>query len=117
MNQDEKVPVAVGLSKRGRNEQRARRMVDELARSGETDAAFARRKGVSPQWIGRWKKRFAAESAPAVGFTEVSLSTLAVSTARIEIIVGGVQLRVREDLGVEHLARLVAALDSQRRAC
>jgi hypothetical protein len=39
------------------------------------------------------------------------------ATPCIEIISGGIALRVREDLDVEHVARIVAALASGARGC
>jgi len=41
----------------------------------------------------------------------------AVVTPTIEIICGGITLRVREGLDVEHVARLVEALASRARGC
>jgi hypothetical protein len=40
-----------------------------------------------------------------------------VSPPTIEIVSGGITLRVREDLDVEHVARIVAALASGARGC
>jgi len=55
-----------------------------------------------------WAKRLSSE-AP-VRFVSVPLTEASASHAVIEIERGGVKLRVREALGVEHVASLCAAL-------
>jgi hypothetical protein len=116
MEQDEKSPASAEARWRKWSEQEARSMLEELASSGESALGFSKRKGVSAQRIGYWKKRLAC-LPPVVAFKEVSFAALPLSTARIEITVGVVQIRVREDLSVEHLARLVGALALQSRTC
>ena len=100
-------------------EDEARAALMELARSGESAAEFARSRGFSTQRIYYWKKRLAATSAvPA--FVPVRLPVVASSTiapATIEIVSSGVTVRVREDLDVEHVARIVEALAGRAREC
>ena len=84
----------------------ARETLAELEVSGETVASFADRKGVSPQRIAYWKRRMAASAAP--DFVAVTLPTR--SPGWLELVAGGVTVRVRVDLEVEHVARLVEAL-------
>ena len=97
----------------------ARAVLAALARSGESSAAFARSRGFSTQRIDYWKKRLGVTSAvPA--FVPVRLPDVAASTigpATIEIVYGGVTVRVREDLDVEHVARIVEALAGRGRRC
>lgn len=88
-------------------EQQARAALDELAASGESAAVFARRKGVSVQRVAYWRKRLA--SPAGAKFVAVALPA-ATSPSWIEIAAAGVVVRVREELGVEHVARLVEAI-------
>ena len=87
-------------------EAQARRALEELAASGESAASFARRRGGSSRRLAYWRKRLAAPAKTE--FVAVALST--VSAAAIEIAAGGVVVRVREDLDVDHVARLVEAI-------
>jgi transposase-like protein len=87
-------------------EEQAREALEELASSGESAAGFARRKGLSPQRIAYWRKRLG--SPAKAEFVAVALP--AASRASIEISAGGVVVRVREELDVDHVARLVDAL-------
>jgi hypothetical protein len=100
-------------------EDEARAALTDLARSGQSAAEFARSRGFSTQRIYYWKKRLGATSAvPA--FVPVRLPVVAPPTlARptIEIFSRGVTVRVREDLDVEHVARIVEALAGRARGC
>jgi transposase-like protein len=95
------------------SEEQARRALEELAASGERASVYARRKGVSPQRIAYWRKRLAGSAKTE--FVAVALPTL--SSATIEIAVAGVVVRVREDLDVDHVARLVEAIGRRAGAC
>jgi hypothetical protein len=100
-------------------EDEARSALAELARSGESAATFARSRGFSSQRVYYWKKRLG--DSPAVpAFVPVRWPVAAPTsgaTPSIEIISGGIAVRVREDLDVEHLARIVDALASRARGC
>jgi hypothetical protein len=100
-------------------EDEARSALAELARSGESAATFARSRGFSTQRVHYWKKRLGG--SPAVpAFVPVRWPVEAprsVAAHSIEIISGGITLRVREDLDVEHVARIVAALANGARGC
>ncbi len=87
-------------------EGQARGALEELAASGESAAAFARRKGISSRRIDYWRKRLGGPAKTE--FVAVALP--AASTATIEIAAGGVVVRTREDLDVDHVARLVEAI-------
>jgi hypothetical protein len=95
----------------------ARRALGELARSGMSAEQFARSKGCSSQRFVYWKKRLADSAVEPIAFVSVPLSMQAtarsggpLSRADIEIVVRDVVLRVREDIDVERLARIVDAL-------
>lgn len=85
----------------------------ELASSGESVAQFARSRGVSIRRLTYWRKRLGEAAAPA--FVEVTVPTHA--PPHIEIVRDGVIVRVREDLDVDRLARIVDALAGQPRRC
>jgi hypothetical protein len=100
-------------------EEAARSALEELARSGESAAEFARSRGFSAQRIRYWQKRL-GESPAVPAFVPVRwpvAARAAVVTPTIEIISGGITLRVREELDVEHVARLVEALANRARGC
>jgi hypothetical protein len=98
-------------------EPQARAAIEELARSGLSTAKFAEAKGISAQRIAYWKKRL-AEAGPTQ-FVPVDVSGCAASPAvsYLEIVVGTVTVRVREDLDVRHLARIVEALGRRPTGC
>jgi hypothetical protein len=92
----------------------ARAALAELKATGESAGSFARRKGISTRRVEYWKKRL--RSAGETEFVPVALP--AVSPARIEIAAGVVVVRVREELDVEHVARLIEAIGRRMgRAC
>lgn len=94
----------------------ARKALRELARSGMSAERFAQSKGISSQRFVYWKKRLADSAGGPIAFVSVPLSPT--ETARpdsspradIEIAVHDIVLRVREEIDVERLARIVAAL-------
>jgi transposase-like protein len=85
-----------------------------LASSGESMSQFARRRGISMSRLFYWKKRLAETTEPA-GFVEVPASAL--GRSHIEIAHGGVVIRVREDIAIERLSRIVEALGGRRLGC
>jgi hypothetical protein len=92
-------------------EAEARAALEEFAASGESAAGFARRKGISAGRMAYWRKRLSAGATPAF----VPVTVPSVSSPRwLEIRSAGVVVRVREDLDVEHVARLVEALGRRR---
>jgi hypothetical protein len=94
-------------------EEQARAALGELTQSGVSLGKFAELKGVSVQRLAYWRKRL----APA-RFVRVDLSASASSTEpRIEIVVDGVVVRVREALGADKLVELVDALARRPRRC
>jgi hypothetical protein len=91
-------------------EEQARETLEDLAESGESAAVFARRKGLSPRRIAYWKKRIGSRARTE--FVAVALPEA--PRASIEIGAGSIVIRVREDLDVEHVARLVEAIGRRR---
>jgi len=95
------------------DEAEARRSLGELARTGESIAQFARRRGISAQRVYYWKKRLAETRAPAFVAVPLGLAR----DGQIEIIVDGVTIRVREDLDLERLAEIVEVAARRHRGC
>lgn len=93
-------------------EQDAREALAELATSGESKAQFARRRGISTERLRYWQKRLASATAPS--FIAVPL---AASRAQLEIAVGEVTVRVREDMDLARLADLLDLVAGRRREC
>lgn len=102
-------------------EAEARAALDEWRCSGQTEHAFARQRGFSPQRLRYWKSRLRVptakrSSARTPAFVAVAIPVAPRDTSKIEIHVGAVRVCVREELDVEHLARIVGAL-ARVRAC
>jgi hypothetical protein len=97
-------------------ESEARAVLGELARSEESEAAFARRRGIGRQRLRYWRQRLAVPQQPAA-FVAVELPAAASLAKEIAIRVGDVSVCVREDFDVEHLARIVEALGRRIRSC
>jgi transposase len=91
-------------------EEQARAALDELSRSGTSIREFAQSKGVSTQRIAYWKKRLAEGGSTTFVAVPMPTMTRPAGQSQIEIAIGDVAIRVREDLEVEHLARIVGAL-------
>ncbi len=92
-------------------EAEAKAVLHDYATSGLTPTEFCSRRGISRGRLAYWRERLsAAPTAPTPAFVEVIQSIPSRSDAHIEITRHGVVLRVREDIDVTHLARLVAAL-------
>jgi hypothetical protein len=97
----------------------ARKALAAWRRSGLSAGAFSARAGYSETRLRYWSERLRAEPSPRsspVSFVPVALSN-APREHHIEIERGGVVLRVREELDVEHVARLVAALAGVEPTC
>ena len=101
-------------AQRNWTESDARQALLELTSTGETVAAFAKRRGVSVQRVYWWKQRVAPSGELATKFVAVALPQTArpsaASACSIEVVIGNVVLRVRETHDAEYVARLVAAL-------
>jgi hypothetical protein len=88
--------------------------------SGLSADAFAGREGISASRLWYWSKRLSEPSS--VSFVRVPVPDGSRPEPRphehgIELEVGGVTVRVREDLGDERIARLCAALSIVSRPC
>ena len=76
------------------NEEQAREVLEEWKRSGETLAAFSRKRGFVPERLYIWRKRFAAElSAPT---RALSLVPATVVSTDAEVVV-----RLRDGVVIE----------------
>jgi len=95
-------------------ETEARTALAELARSGESELLFARRRGYSRERLRYWKRKLAVSTEPTMtkkpAFVAVAMPIATRIAAKIEIQVGAVKVCVREDMDVDHLARVVDAL-------
>lgn len=104
--------MAGRVDKQGRrwSADEAREVVVQWRRSGKSASEFARERGFSAMRLWYWAKQLSSEGP--VQFVSVPLAeaSAAGAYAVIEIEHGGVKLRVREGLGVEHVALLCAAL-------
>ena len=94
-------------------EAEARSALKDLSESGTSVAEYARRRGLSTQRLAYWRKRL--ESAPPA-FVAVSLASTP-SPRHVEIAAGSVVGRVREDVDVERLAEIAAALSRRVSEC
>lgn len=100
-------------------EPEAREVLASWRRSGLSSAAFCAREGCTTARLRYWAERLpdAAEASSAsVSFVPIALGETR-RAAQIELERGGVVLRVREDLDVAHIARLVAALAAPEPSC
>lgn len=98
------------------SESEARGVLEELARSGESEASFCRRRGIGRQRLRYWRQRLATRK-PGPAFVPIDVRAAIEVATEITIRVGDVAVCVREDLDVEHVARLVEALGRRARGC
>jgi transposase-like protein len=96
-------------------ERDAREALAELARTGESIAGFARRRGVSGERVRYWRRRLADGAPPA--FVAVPVASASAGPPQIEIVAGSVTLRVREDVSLEHLSDLIDTVTGRGRGC
>lgn len=117
----------VADTRRCRTEEEKRAIVAEASRGYRNASAVARRHGIKPSLLFRWKKQFCEHSAPKgttppSSFVPIALalpSPASVSTAHpdrqstIEIeVAGGRKLRVAENIETGALKRIIAALET-----
>ena len=92
-------------------ESEAAAVLDDFAAAGLTPSEFCAQRGISRGRLAYWRERLSVSpSATVPAFVEVAQPARSHRDAHIEITRGGVVLRLREDIDVDHLARLVAAL-------
>jgi hypothetical protein len=121
MNKVKKVrePRSAGRRWKQWKESEAREAVASWRRSGLSAAEFCARAGHSATRLRYWLQRL--DEPPQLGSTSVSFVPMAVHDVgparQMEIERGGVVLRVREDLDVAYVARLVAALAVTEQPC
>ena len=93
----------------------ARTALSELSRSGASLRDYARSKGVSVNRLLYWRKRLAQARPPA--FVAVTLPPPAAPRGAIEILMGGVTVRVPDEGDPERVAGLVNALMRKFSGC
>jgi hypothetical protein len=92
----------------------ARAALEDLARSGLSEQAFASREGLDLQRLQRWRRRFEAESDTTASeparptFVEVPRREAAVLEL---VLLSGRVLRMRESIDPEVLRRIALALE------
>ena len=97
-------------------EEEARTALEEFSRSGVSLSEFARSKGVSVHRLVYWRKRLGPARPPA--FVAVTLPHGASSPGPpLEILVGGVVVRVPDDVDAERVAGIVRALTRRVEGC
>lgn len=96
------------------NADEAREVLAQWRRSGKSASAFARERGLSAMRLSYWAKQLGNEP---VKFVPVALGAASSADAVIEIVHGGVTLRVRESLDTERVGQLCAALMRATRPC
>jgi transposase-like protein len=114
------------LTHRRWTEEEARQALDDLHRSGLGIVAFAIREGLTPQRLGRWRRRLEVGAA-APAFEEVASRVtgavtgggvaVAVERERFEIVLpSGCVVRVPESFDASALRRLLSVM-AEVRAC
>ena len=99
------------------SEAEARAVLDDFTASGLTPTEFCAQRGLSRGRLHYWQRRLSLVPSPRTpAFVSLALPDPPRADAHIEILRGAVVLRVREDIDVDHLARLVTAL-AQRAPC
>jgi transposase-like protein len=115
--------VATGATgRRSFSEAEKRRIVDEASQLGASVGMVARRYGIAPRVLFRWKEAFKPEPAPAVPVfapvqitdpePTVEVSAAAPSAPAIEVeLIGGRRVRFERDADPETVRRLVTLLE------
>ncbi|KAB1083527.1 transposase [Neorhizobium galegae] len=87
--------------------------VEEACRPGVNISAIARRIGITPSQLYRWRRDLVNESAPEPSASAESQpgSVIAISSA-IEIVIGDIVVRAGADTDEAHLRRVIRAVRS-----
>jgi len=117
----------VAETRRRWSEAEKRAIVAEASGACTNISAVARRNGIKPSLLFRWKRVYGGDDAPsrpvAPAFVPVALPppplptalVIAPPSSSIEILLaGGRTVRVGSDVDAEALARIVAALEARR---
>lgn len=98
-------------------EDRWRAHVDAWKASGLSCRAYAAKAGVNQRTLTWWKSKLASARGPApASFVEVTeqLAAPAADAGVLELVVGGVHVRVRGRVEAEALARVLDVLEARR---
>jgi hypothetical protein len=94
----------------------ARQVIEQWKDSGKSAVAFAAEQGFSATRLSYWTKQIETVAPKFAKFVPVPIDARVATTPRsalgIEIEVGGLTLRVGDDVDVRYVARLVAALQT-----
>lgn len=88
----------------------ARVLLEAWRASGESLAGFARRHGVKPQRLARWKKRLEWSSAPVLHPVRLVESGAGMSDGCIEVLMSGMRVRLARGFATEDLRRVLSVL-------
>lgn len=87
--------------------------VEEACRPGVNISAIARRIGIAPSQLYRWRRDFLNESEPSyVASAERGQRSVIGVTSVIEVVIGEVVIRVASDSDEAHLCRVIRAVRS-----
>lgn len=98
-------------------EEEARVVLGELAQSGVSAAEYARAKGISTHRLAYWRKRLSDTGTPAFVAVTLPSGTAVQREQPIEIVVGGVVVRMAGEVAAERLASIVQALAKEASKC
>ena len=88
----------------------ARDAVERWRGSGQSAAAFAAQHDVSASRLSYWSKQLTLQAEPSAQFVAVALPAQPSAAATVEIVMGGLMLRVAEGADTRFIAQLVSAL-------
>ncbi|RSC30018.1 transposase [Agrobacterium sp. FDAARGOS_525] len=87
--------------------------VEEACRPGVNISAIARRIGITPSQLYRWRRELVTESAPEPSeLAESQMGSVIAANSAIEIIIGDVVVRAGVDADEAHLRRVIKAVRS-----
>jgi transposase len=87
--------------------------VEEACRPGVNISAIARRIGITPSQLYRWRRELVTESAPEPSaLAESQMGSVIATNSAIEIIIGDVVVRAGVDADEAHLRRVIKAVRS-----
>jgi len=95
----------------------ARAVVERWRASGQSAVAFAAQHGINASRLSYWSKQIEQPQGEAAA-TFIAVPVEAANASRaVEIVVGGLIVRVREGVDARYVAQLVNALRSAAQPC
>jgi transposase len=87
--------------------------VDEACRPGVNISAIARRIGITPSQLYRWRRDLVSKSGPELSaLTESPTGSVIAISSTIEIVIGDAIVRAGADADEAHLRRVIRAVRS-----